>query len=50
MASLHIYPAIWDRKEEREENLQYIVSNFADLKSFLAKCAEECCGVVVSIM
>ena len=49
MMTLEIYPEIWDREAEREENLRYYLDTFEELKSFVAQAAERNVGFIVYI-
>lgn len=50
MVAAEIYPDIWDRAEEYEENFQYVIEYYGILRQFVAAAAREGAGVVVSIM
>ena len=47
MQTAEIYPDIWDRVEEREENLQYLLEYFEELKTFTATAHEQGTGLII---
>lgn len=47
LAKAEIYPEIWDSDPAEEEGLGYLVEMFEDLKTFVAKTAEQKKGMVV---
>ena len=49
MTRAEIYPDMWDRKEEHEENLDYLIENFNALKAFISQAAQEQKGVIASL-
>jgi len=42
-----IYPEIWDRKSEEENNLNYLLENFHDLREFISQAVQARLGVVI---
>ncbi len=49
MKSEEIYPEIWDRPEEEEDNKEYILENFRELKQFLPKIVADKKHMIISI-
>lgn len=49
MTALDIYPAIWDRPEEEEDTIDYLLSNYEGLQSFLQQSKEHNKGILVYI-
>jgi len=50
MMELEIYPEIWDRDPSKDDTLQYLLDNVANLRKFLAQVVERKLGLVVSIV
>jgi hypothetical protein len=49
MTKAEIYPEIWDRAEEEEGNLEYLLENYDILCSFLEQTKKENKGAIISI-
>ncbi|MFN7948417.1 MAG: YfbM family protein [Blastocatellia bacterium] len=49
MTALDIYPTIWDRPEEEADTIDYLLTNYEGLQSFLQQTKEENKGVLVYI-
>lgn len=49
MTEERIYPDIWQRKEEREENFQYVAEYFETLRQFVASTAKLGKGIIISV-
>ncbi|HEY9434092.1 MAG TPA: YfbM family protein [Blastocatellia bacterium] len=49
MAKADIYPRIWDRVDEEQGNLEYLLDNYEDLRSFLEQTKKENKGAIISI-
>ncbi len=47
MMALEIYPEVWDRDPQKQDNLGYCLGAFDDLKSFVAQAAERNVGLIV---
>lgn len=49
MTNLEIYPTIWDRASDEDDTFGYCADYFEDLKSFIARTAENGHAIVISI-
>lgn len=49
LADADIYPSIWARPDEQDENLDYIRENYAELQSYVSGLANRGSSMIVSI-
>jgi len=49
MAKADIYAMIWDRVDEEQGNLEYLLDYYEALRSFLEKTKKENKGAIISI-
>ena len=49
MTKLGIYPAVWDREEEREDNEAFLLDAFGELKQFIQSAVERKVGILITI-
>jgi hypothetical protein len=47
MATLHLYPDIWDRVHQRDANFDYLRHHFEVLNAFVAEAAQRGLGLVI---
>jgi Domain of unknown function (DUF1877) len=47
MTRLEIYPTIWDRPHEADDNLEYLLESYEQLRAFVAGAAENDEGLIV---
>jgi len=49
LVKAEIYPDIWDREEEREENFEYVSQYFEELRRFISDVANQENGIIISV-
>lgn len=49
MSANNIYPAVWDRKEEYDENLEYMLGYYVAMKDFINDICKKGEGVIITL-
>ncbi len=50
MSENDIYPAVWDRKDVHDENLEFLLENYSAMKNYINDIYNKSCGIIISLI